>query len=165
MFELGVLALQRTLDEGVFRDAWELHGIGTVGRRGRISLGAGGDLELLPRSSQEDYADLLKRYDVGLALMYTPHPSLVPIEMASAGLATVTNTFENKTADALADISENLIAGEPTIAGIAEALAIAAQAAADLERRVRGSAVRWSNDWSSSLDSELLSRLEAYLAP
>ena len=34
--------------------------------------------------------------------MYTPHPSLVPIEMASAGMLTVTNTFENKTADALA---------------------------------------------------------------
>ena len=34
--------------------------------------------------------------------MYTPHPSLVPIEMASAGMATVTNSFENKTADAMA---------------------------------------------------------------
>ena len=30
--------------------------------------------------------------------MYTPHPSLVPIEMASAGMLTVTNSFENKTA-------------------------------------------------------------------
>ena len=29
--------------------------------------------------------------------MFTPHPSLVPIEMASAGMLTVTNTFDTKT--------------------------------------------------------------------
>ena len=51
--------------------------------------------------------------------MYTPHPSLVPIEMASAGMLTVTNTFENKTAEALAAISANLIAAEPTIEAVA----------------------------------------------
>jgi hypothetical protein len=33
--------------------------------------------------------------------MYTPHPGLVAIEMAAAGMATVTNTFENKDAAAL----------------------------------------------------------------
>ena len=43
--------------------------------------------------------------------MYTPHPSLVPIEMASAGMLTVTNTFENKTSEALRAISGNLLAG------------------------------------------------------
>ena len=45
--------------------------------------------------------------------MYTPHPSLVPIEMASAGMLVVTNTFDNKTAEALAAISPNLIPAEP----------------------------------------------------
>ena len=46
--------------------------------------------------------------------MYTPHPSLVPMEMARPGMLTVTNTFENKTAEKLAAISPNLIAAEPT---------------------------------------------------
>ena len=64
----------------------------------------------LPRRDQAGYADLLREHDVGLALMYTPHPSLPPIEMAAAGMLTVTNTFETKTADALAAISPNLIA-------------------------------------------------------
>ena len=54
-------------------------------------------LELLPRADQRAYAELLRDHDVGLALMYTPHPSLVPIEMASAGMLVVTNSFENKT--------------------------------------------------------------------
>ena len=54
--------------------------------------------------------------------MYTPHPSLVPIEMASAGMVTVTNTFANKTAAALAAISTNLLAAEPAVEAIAGAL-------------------------------------------
>ena len=85
---------------------------------------------------------LLRQHDVGLALMYTPHPSLVPIEMASAGMLTVTNSFENKTPAAMAEISTNLIACEPTIDGIADCAAEAAAAIGDYERRVRGSAVQ-----------------------
>ena len=66
---------------------------------------------------------MLRDHDVGLALMYTPHPSLVPIEMASAGMLTVTNSFENKTAEAMAAISPNLITAEPSIEGVAGGLA------------------------------------------
>ena len=106
MFELGILALGRAVADGVLGPDWELHGVGAVGRAGEpIDLGEGADLELLPRRGQDDYAELLRAHDVGLALMYTPHPSLVPIEMASAGMLTVTNSFENKTAEAMAAIS------------------------------------------------------------
>jgi len=164
MFELGVLALQRALQEGAFRAGWDLHGIGTVGSRRGISLGPGAELELLPRAAQSDYADVLRDHDVGLALMYTPHPSLVPIEMASAGLLTVTNCFENKTAEALAEISSNLLAAEPTIEALAGALDEAGRRAEDLPERLRGSAVRWSQDWDTSFDGQLLERLEGYLS-
>ena len=58
--------------------------------------------------------------------MYTPHPSLVPIEMASAGMLTVTNSFENKTPEAMAAISSNLITAEPGIDALAAGLAEAA---------------------------------------
>ena len=95
--------------------------------------------------------------------MYTPHPSLVPIEMASAGMLTVTNTFENKTADALAHISPNLIAAEPTIEAVADALLAATAAADDAARRVRGSRVDWSRDWDASFDDELLTRVAGFL--
>ena len=39
-------------------------------------------MELLPRVSLEEYQLLLPGYDVGLSLMLTPHPSLVPLETA-----------------------------------------------------------------------------------
>jgi len=88
--------------------------------------------------------------------MYTPHPSLVPIEMASAGMLTVTNTFENKTSEALAAVSSNLIAAPPTVEDIAAALGHAAAAVEDTERRLRGGSVRWSKDWDESFDGHLL---------
>ena len=129
----------------------------------RVDLGGDAELRLLPRSGQADYASLLRQHDVGLALMYTPHPSLVPLEMASAGMLAVTNSFENKTAAALGEISSNLIVGEPTIEGVAGALGEAEAASEDVERRVRGAAVRWSRDWDESFDDRLLDRLSSFL--
>ena len=79
-------------------------------------------------------------------------------------MLTVTNTFENKTAAALRAISPNLIAAEPSVEGIADALCAAAGAASDVERRVRGSAVRWSRDWDESLADELLDRVTGWLS-
>ncbi len=162
MFELGVLALRRALEDGAFDAGWSLHGIGTVEAGRRVDLGDA-SLELLPRAAQRDYGALLRDHDVGLSLMYTPHPSLVPIEMASAGMLTVTNTFENKTPEALREISPNLIAAEPTVAGVAAALRDAAAAAGDADARVRGSRVRWSRDWDRSFDAALLARISDLL--
>jgi glycosyltransferase involved in cell wall biosynthesis len=163
MFELGVLALARGVQEGLFADGWELRGIGTVNPGRSVSLGAGASLELLPRAGQESYADLLREHDVGMALMYTPHPSLVPIEMASAGLLAVTTSFENKTAAALQEISGNLIAAEPTVEGVLAGLRSAVAGAADVERRLRGSEVRWSRSWDESFEPELMAELVAVL--
>jgi hypothetical protein len=164
MFELGMLALRRAVGAGAFDDGWRLRGIGTVGAGRRLDLGRGLELELVPRAAQDRYGALLREHDVGLALMYTPHPSLVPIEMASAGLLTVTNTFENKTGEALTAISPNLVAASPTVDGVAEALSRAAGAAGDIEARARGAHVAWSRDWDQSFDAALLARVAELLA-
>lgn len=42
------------------------------------------------------YADRLSRASVGLSLMTSPHPSYPPLEMATAGLTTITNDFGGK---------------------------------------------------------------------
>ncbi|HYZ80614.1 MAG TPA: hypothetical protein VE571_05065, partial [Solirubrobacteraceae bacterium] len=159
LFELGVLALGRALARGAVPGDWELNGIGSLGPETVVPVGEGAALRLLPRMSQADYAEALRDHDVGLALMYTPHPSLVPIEMASAGMLTVTNTFENKTSEALRAISGNLLAAPPVIEAIADALGEAVAGAGDAERRVAGSAVAWSRDWQTSFDEGLVARL------
>ena len=162
MFELGVLALSRALERGAF-EGWELHGIGSVRGGRRLDLGGGALMELHPRAAQAGYGDFMRRHDVGLALMYTPHPSLVPLEMASAGLVTVTSTFENKTAEKLQAISPNLIAAEPSIAAIAAALEAAAARVDDVAARVQGSTVRWPRDWGESFSPAVLDRVVSLL--
>jgi hypothetical protein len=124
-----------------------------------MPLSAVTSLQLLPRTGQAQYAALLREHDVGLSLMYTPHPSLVPIEMASAGLLTVTNTFENKTAQALAAISGNLIGASATVEAIADAIGQAVVEADRCQARIDQSAVRWSRDWNQSFDEPLLAWL------
>jgi hypothetical protein len=163
MFSLGMLALARAIADGAFQDGWELRGIGTVQPGGRLPLASGIDLELLPRTPQANYAALLREHDVGLALMYTPHPSLVPIEMASAGMLTVTNSFENKTPAVLSAISANLITAEPTIESVAGALRAAVRAVGDYERRAAGAEVCWSRDWRTSFDGRVLAQVEDFL--
>jgi glycosyltransferase involved in cell wall biosynthesis len=163
MFELGMLALDRVTHEGTLGPGWELHGIGTVNDQRRMNLGSGAVLTLLPRYDQAAYAEMLREHDVGLALMYTPHPSLVPIEMASAGMLTVTNTFENKTAEAMSTISSNLMAVEPSLSGVSAGLREAVARVEDFEGRARESDVRWSRDWSHSFDDEVMARVTSFL--
>jgi len=165
MFELGVLALNRAIEDGAFQRGWELNAIGTVGSRRRVEVGGGLALELVPRREQQTYARLLCEHDLGLALMYTPHPSLVPIEMASAGMLAVTNSFENKTPEAMAAISPNLVTVEPGLDAVAAGLREAVDRVEDFEGRARGSEVSWSRDWNSSFDNELMARVESFLGP
>lgn len=161
LYELGMLGLRRALAEGAFA-GWELRGIGTLAPGRRVRVGDA-TLELLPRAPQAQYAALLAEHDVGLALMHTPHPSLVPIEMAAAGLVTVTTTFANKTPEALRAISPNLMAAEPTIDAIAAALRAAETAAADGAARVAGADVRWARSWDEAFPDALIDRVCGFL--
>jgi hypothetical protein len=95
--------------------------------------------------------------------MDTPHPSLVPLEMASAGMLVVTSTFENKTADSLRGISENLIPVEPTVDAIGAGLADAIAGIDQVDRRISGSRVDWSRSWQDSFDDRLVERIKAFV--
>ena len=162
MFELGLTCLVQAVEQGVFSTGWEFHGIGGVSE-GRIQLTESEHLSLLPRQAQGEYASLLPRHDVGLSLMFTPHPSLVPIEMASAGMLAVTNSFETKTAETMREISPNLITVAPSQEGIVGGLRAAVDAAEDYRARVDGADVEWSRDWEQSFDEDTMRRILALL--
>ncbi|NWG20752.1 MAG: methyltransferase domain-containing protein [Chloroflexi bacterium] len=163
MFDLGILALGQAIEEGLFAGDWEFNGIGTVSTLQSIPLPLGKSLMLLPRQSQATYRETLRSHDIGLSLMYTPHPSLVPIEMASAGMLVVTNTFANKTSERLREISTNIIAVEPTLKGILHGLREAVDRINDYEHRVSGANVNWSTDWDLSFNSSVLAQIEAFI--
>jgi GT2 family glycosyltransferase len=163
MFEMALLALSQAIKSRYFEGDWEFHGIGTVETSSNIRLADGVSMQVLPRQPQDAYREVLRAHDLGLSLMYTPHPSLVPIEMASAGMLVVTNTYANKTREALRDISSNIIAVPPTIEDVSLGLREAAANIEDYDRRVRGSRVNWSTLWDSSFDSSFMNRVKEFL--
>lgn len=166
LFELGVMGLVELLRRGdVDLTGWTFHGIGSIDRRYVLELAPGVDLKLLPRTSLDEYIRLLPTFDVGLSLMMSPHPSLVPLEMAAAGLRTVTNTFANKTAERLAAVSPNLIAVPPTVDGIADGLAEAIRRAGDLKGRLADARIDWPTNWVDAFGPETMQRLARFLEP
>ena len=162
MFELAYLALAKAIKSGAFdEDDWEFHGIGSS--HGDIGLPGGRRLQMLGKFGLAEYHERLKQYDLGLSLMYTPHPSLLPLEMAAAGLVVVSNECMNKTADKLASISPNIIAARPNLGDIAKSIAFAVDKTNDQEARRRGANVNWAGDWETAFSEEKLVRIENWL--
>jgi glycosyltransferase involved in cell wall biosynthesis len=154
-FELGVLALSRAGELGALARLSALHA--TARSRQRLDIGGGDWLHFVPEADP-------RAYDVGVALLHAPAPSRAALEMAAAGMLVVTNTFATKTAAALAGISANLIAVEPTVSAIAHGICDAVARADDVEGRLRGSTLGWSRDWDDSFSAPLLDRVVAFLA-
>ncbi|MNE68766.1 hypothetical protein D3C80_1644440 [compost metagenome] len=119
-------------------------------------LPSGIRIKHIGKFNMDDYEELLPQHDLGLALMDSPHPSLLPIEMASAGLLVVTNTYGIKTAEYFRQISSNISAVPSDIESLAHALLKQSAEAEHYEQRIAGSDVNWPHEWNEVLpDNEL----------
>lgn len=79
--------------------------------------------------SWSEYAELVGTIDLGLSLMYTPHPSYPPLDLVASGAVVVTNRFSNKRD--LSCYSANLICADLDRDSIVEALRQAVPIAKD----------------------------------
>ena len=165
MFELGIIAISNVIGGGYFdRDRWEFYGIGSVEDVEKmVTLCDNIYMRLLPKMSLNEYRDLLPEFDIGVSLMLSPHPSIVPLEMAAAGMLVVTNTFANKTAVCLKGISANIIPAEPTTGGIERALIEAIEHCEDYDLRMAGSRVHWSQSWNDTFHGEIMDRIKRFI--
>lgn len=160
MFEIGFIGLETAIKQGAFSDDWEFYGIGAS--HNDMVLPQGRVLKMIGKVGLKEYREMLPDFDLGLALMYTPHPSLLPIEMAAAGQVVVTNTCMNKTVKELEHISSNFCVAEPTIPSVAEALGKAAKRVNDLPARESGAQVNWSQDWDKTFSPDLLKQVQQW---
>jgi hypothetical protein len=167
MFELAFLALQAAVGTGVFdagEPPWRFQTVGTPTEAGVLPLGGGHVVEMMPRLTIPRYAALLRRNDVGLALLHTPHPGLVPFEMAASGLVTVTNTYGVKTAERLTELAPNIMPAEPTVESLCRTLAAAVRRSADVETRLAAAAqTRMPRSRDEAYDEESMAAVEALL--
>jgi len=153
MFELAALTLIRAFEDGIFdHEEWECVGMGLG--EAVISFGDGTTTTALPRMTLREYQEAVAEFDICLTLMASPHPSLVPMDLAGSGAVVVTNTFETKTASYLEGLSGNIIPAEPDVAALLAALRIARDRCDDLDGRHRNaSTMAYPRDWSQSFQA------------
>jgi glycosyltransferase involved in cell wall biosynthesis len=150
LYPIGCLAIDRAREMGFFSEEdWEVISIG--GDIGIQTLPSGIRINHIGKFNMQDYKRLLPEHDVGLALMDSPHPSLLPIEMAAAGLLVVTNSYGIKNQQYFSAISSNIRAVPPYVQSLAEALIELTKVVDNYETRISGSRVNWPHDWDEAL--------------
>lgn len=163
LFELGMMSIARLPDNPhLDLDGCSFHGISSFGGN-ILTMKTGLSLELVPKQSLEEYIRLLLSFDVGVSLMLIPHPSLVQIEMASAGLWTVTNTFANKTEERLREISTNLISVEPSVEATCNGIVEAVSRVDRIDECLAGARVNWPTSWEEAFPQATIERIRAFL--
>jgi hypothetical protein len=121
LFELGLSALHRAARAGLFSDEeWDLRFIGDPLPDTEIAKGV--VIRSSPWLSYETYARLMRSSDVLLSLMLSPHPSYPPLEMAACGGVVVTNSYGSKTQQRLVRYGSNILAPEPSLQPLVDAL-------------------------------------------
>jgi Methyltransferase domain len=154
----GIESISGALERGILNPGeWEIHFVG----KDLSEFLLPGDIKpiLSENLAWPDYAALLRRTDLGLSLMYTPHPSYPPLDLAACGAVAVTNRYGRKTS--LGQYSNNILCVgddiESLIKGIADGVALAK------DREQRKSNYQRSGlgrDWEKAFDP-VLQRLEA----
>ena len=156
LFPLALIALEEMAQQGSFVGPWEFHGVGALTET-TIPLGRGHQLQLHAKMTEAEYIAFMHQIDIGLSLMYAPHPGLIAFEMASVGARVVTNAFDNRSETYLRGLSENIVPCEPTISGIKKALTEAIESSDDFSGRVRGMRINRSQgakSWSEVFNDD-----------
>lgn len=153
LFYLGVEVIEQAIVEHVLDlDRWEIF---LVGKDVPTVTFNGGYAPIRCENfSWTQYANLVGTVDLGLSLMYTPHPSYPPLDLVASGAVVVTNRFAEKRD--LSGYSPNLICAELNREALVDALRQAVGIAMDSgvrERNYRNN--RLLTDWQKALEGAL----------
>lgn len=125
---------------------WKILGIGD-GTGYHQPLNNGQILEVIGALPQLAYQDFIETGDVGLSLTATAHPSLPSLEMAAAGLITVTNEWKHKKKEDFVALSPLFEIATLNCDSIVECLIRAETRAHDYNTRA-SNILDWPNNWS-----------------
>jgi hypothetical protein len=104
---------------------------------------------LIENLGWHEYQQLLRRMDLGLSLMASPHSSYPPLDLAAAGAAVVTNTFGPEK-QSLDQYSPNIICSDPGVAGLIAGIGQGVALALDAKRRgANHRSSKFLTDWSA----------------
>ena len=156
VFEIAILALQRLCETGFFGPEWRFEGIGALSKLAAMTLGNGHEMILREKRSEAEYERMCSLMDVGVSLMYAPHPSVIPFEFATTGAMVVTNTYENRSAARLEAICRNIVPCDLSIEGVAAGIRAAVERLADVNGRAKRALVPATSTWDEVFSHEFL---------
>lgn len=148
LFLRGVEAVAAAIEQGVLpAEDWTYHFVGKD--IPRILLPGGIQPEIAQNLPWASYAALIRSIDVGLSLMFTPHPSYPPLDLAASGAVVVTNRFGPKVS--LDHYCRNILCADPSVEALVAALGEAAALAQDEPRREANyKDARIGRDWEAA---------------
>jgi hypothetical protein len=160
LFEMVLIALQRLCAAGEFGSEWSFVGLGALSEIPPVPLGGGHALVLRQKLPEDEYRTMMGAIDIGISLMYAPHPSVMPFEFATTGALVVTNIYENRSAAELRAICGNIVPCELTIdslcAAIQKAKAGVGDAALRGRRAFRPHATSWDEIFSPAFIADII---------
>jgi hypothetical protein len=132
LFYHGVEALDKSIECGILDTSeWDIY---TLGANSPQLLFKNGYRAInLGQLSWKSYAEFLGEIDLSFSLMYSPHMSYPPFDVASSGGVVVTNKFENKTAFPYCD---NVILADLNIQSLLDSMKKAVALAKDHSKRL-----------------------------
>ena len=151
-----MLGLKDLCARGRFGSEWTFTGLGCLAPTAPEDLGCGHMLEFTPKMTEEAYAGFVRALDLGVSLMYAPHPSVIPFEFATTGALVVTNTFSNRPAEWFRSYSDNILPCEPTVPGAVASIEAALDRMEDFDSRAANTLLPANADWPQVFDRAFL---------
>ncbi|WP_182085672.1 hypothetical protein [Aureimonas sp. ME7] len=152
LYARGLEVIEKAIVQGILSpDEWDIVFVG----KDLQPLSIAGVRPIIRQGmAWEEYAEFTRSVDLGLTLMYTPHPSYPPLDIAACGGVAVTNTFGVKTD--LAQYSRSILCVEGEVDALVEGLRDGVALAADLSKRDQNlSESGLKRDWNDTLTASI----------
>jgi O-antigen biosynthesis protein len=154
IFYFGLEVLDRAVAQGVLDpDRWDIVLVGS--HIPAFTFCDGTQPRRLENLPWNEYAEFAGGVDLALSLMYTPHPSYPPFDLAASGAVVVTNRFGNKTD--LSDRCGNIFMAELEVESMLATLREASARVDDeATRQAHYASRRLPTDWAQTLTPVVL---------
>ena len=154
MYELGALLIIKAIEEGILiEDEWDFYGVGLG--NAELELVENRNLAQMPRMNLKEYIESISGYDIGISLMASPHPSLLPFDLAGSGCVVVTNNCSTKNQEYFDKISSNIISKEPDLHDLFDGVREALKKVENLEERYKNAKnMKFPRTWDETWKDE-----------
>jgi hypothetical protein len=149
LFYRGIEAIDRAIERNILSpEVWDIHLVGKD--LYRMSFHRGVEPALHQNLEWADYSTLIRETDLGLSLMYSPHPSYPPLDLAASGAVAVTNKYGGK--KTLAAYSKNIICVDSDIDSLVEGIKCGVELVGNRDARLANyHSSGLQRDWYTSL--------------